>query len=518
MQVIEVFDRGVLRAAQSVCLENVDDGRTWTYEEAHDFTHRVAGSLLSMGLGRGSRLAVLSSNDPTAFLCHLGILRAGAAYVPLNVRSSDQDLRSLLELVKCDGLFYEGALEHRIGSVLPQSYELGSLISIGPGRTSDVELGSWICESGTRVELPEDDDEAAAWIIGTGGTTGLPKAVVLPQRALVMQALALVAHLPDTQPVQAVVAPLTHAAGALTFPVLMQGGKTLIHRGFQADALLDSIMNRGVNRLFLPPTAIYSLLAHPATRGCDFSGLKYFLYGAAPMSADKLREAMAVFGPVMAQFYGQAEAATICTFLTPEDHVEALQDPAKAQRLTSCGRPSYVAQVRILNAECVEVPRGEVGEICVRTPLRMLGYLDDPQRTAEIDRGNGWRGTGDLGRMDEQGYVFIVDRSRDLIITGGFNVFPSEVERVLWSNPSVKDCAVIGLPDPHWGEAVTAVVETVPGARIDETELIDFCRERLGSVKAPKQVIFRELPRSSVGKVLKRELRDEYWVGHERRV
>jgi acyl-CoA synthetase (AMP-forming)/AMP-acid ligase II len=315
---------------------------------------------------------------------------------------------------------------------------------------------------------------------------------------------------------------MTHAAGAALFPVLSLGGTTIVHDGVNPSALLDSLEHDGVTRLFLPPTAIYTLLDHPTARGRDYTRLRYFLYGAAPMSVERLAEAWDVFGPVMAQCYGQTELPMMCAFLSPEDHALAMSSAQHRGRLASAGRPSLVANVRIAAETGTLLPPGAPGEIVVRSSLRMSGYHEDRQQTAAALRPGGWQATGDVGYLDEDGYLYIVDRSRDLIISGGFNVFPSEVEQVLFTHPLVSDCAVIGIPDPRWGEQVTAVVELRPGAAPDaaelERELIALCKERLGSVKAPKQVVLRVLPRSPVGKVLKRQLRDEFWQGRERLV
>lgn len=518
MQLIDYFDHGWRHNPDATCFIDGHGGKSWSYAETADVSHRVAASLRAAGVRRGSRVAVLSSNDPRAFMCQLGILRSGAAYVPLNMKSSDGDLAALLRLTACDMLFYEGALADRVAVLNGDLTSIRDFVAIGSGRPDDPELSNWMAAPGTRVALPEEDGEAPAWIMGTGGTTGLPKAVVMPQRAMAGQTLALIAHLPEEKPVQAVMAPLTHAAGALTYPVFCQGGTTIVYREFDPETLIASIERHKVTRFFLPPTAIYALLAHPGVRGHDYASLRYILYGAAPMSADKLKEAMQVFGPVMAQFYGQAEAPTICAFMSPRDHIEAASDPAREGRLASCGRASVIANVAILDEDGTEAPTGTVGEICVRTPLRMIGYLDDPEKTAEVDRGHGWQGTGDLGRMDDDGYIYIVDRTRDMIISGGFNVYPSEVERILWAHPAVGDCAVVGVPDDYWGEAVTAFVEVKPGAQVSSEELIALCRAELGPVKAPKAVHFRALPRSPVGKVLKRAIRDEYWKGRSRAV
>jgi acyl-CoA synthetase (AMP-forming)/AMP-acid ligase II len=360
---------------------------------------------------------------------------------------------------------------------------------------------------------------AAAMIMGTGGTTGRPKAVPITQRQYLTMGLAFNAHMCEpAPPVYLLATPMTHAAGVSAWPVLAEGGTVVVHDGVRPGAIFDSIERHRVTRLFLPPTAIYALLDHRAAGDVDFSSLRHFIYAAAPMSADKLEEALEVFGPVMTQTFGQVEAPMICTVMSPSEHVEAVRDPGRRMRLTSCGRPSLVARVEIMGADGELVEPGAHGEIVVRGDLVMEGYYGDAKATAEARRPGGWHGTGDIGFRDDEGFVYIVDRKRDMIITGGFNVFPSAVERVVWSHPAVLDCAVIGLPDEKWGESVTAVVELKNGEDVSAEEIVALCRSALGSVQAPKAVLFRALPRSANGKVLKRVLRDEYWAGQARMV
>jgi acyl-CoA synthetase (AMP-forming)/AMP-acid ligase II len=235
------------------------------------------------------------------------------------------------------------------------------------------------------------------------------------------------------------------------------------------------------------------------------------------MSVDKLIEAIKVFGPVLTQTYGQAEAAMICTVFSPHDHVVALESN-KRHRLTSCGKVAPLMRLEVMDDAGNILPRGERGEIVLRGGLVMKGYYKNPQATEEAST-FGWHHTGDIGVIDEDGFVYIVDRKKDMIISGGFNVFPGEVEQVLWSHPAVQDCAVIGVPDEKWGEAVKAVVELKPGAAATADELIALAKDRLGGVKAPKSVDFTTaLPRSPVGKVLKKDLRAPYWAGRERKI
>lgn len=518
MQLIEFFDRGVLLNPGGTAFAWQDGTGALTYAEADAITHRIAAALHRDGLGPEAPVAVLATNTPSLFPCVLGVVRAGCAWVALNARSTPEDVAALLDVVGARALLYDADLAGTAARVRDTVKTLEHAVVIN-GSDGDVpSLDDWMAPAGTRVPLPPLDPEAVAGYFGTGGTTGRPKAVEVPHRAFEAMITAFHAHMPERRPVHLVAAPMTHAAGTLVFPVLQMGGTNIVHKSVSPGEILESVERNRVTRLFLPPTAVYALLAHPDVRARDTSSLRYFLYGAAPMSVEKLKEAMSVFGPVMAQFYGQTELPMLCTFLSPEEHAEALADPALEHRLASCGRPSLVANVEIRGPGGVRCARGESGEIVVRSSLRMRGYHNDPDQTAAVCLDGGWIATGDVGQVDEDGYVYIVDRKRDMIISGGFNIFPSEVEQVMWGHPAVADCAVIGLPDDKWGERVTAVVELKPGATIEAAELITLCRERLGAVKAPKEVIFRDLPRSVVGKVLKRALRDEYWGARERMV
>jgi acyl-CoA synthetase (AMP-forming)/AMP-acid ligase II len=355
-------------------------------------------------------------------------------------------------------------------------------------------------------------------LVGTGGTTGRPKGVMLSNRnveTFCATTLALMPH--DEPPVYLAAAPLTHAAGILCFPFMALGATVVVHTKVDPGEILATIERQRVTTLFLPPTAIYMLLARPEVRERDYSSLRYFIYGAAPMSTDKLRQAIDVFGPVMAQLFGQSEAPMLVTFLTPREHLVGGR-PAPDERLRSCGRSTPFVRVAVMADDGTLLPDGEIGEIVVRGDLVMSGYYKNPEETAAV-RAHGWHHTGDVGYRDAAGYYTIVDRKRDLIISGGFNVFPGEVEQVLWAHAAVQDCAVIGVPDDKWGEAVKAVVELKRDQSVSAADLIDYCKTHLSHVKAPKSIDFVEsLPRSSVGKVLKRELRARYWVGRDRRI
>ena len=344
-------------------------------------------------------------------------------------------------------------------------------------------------------------------IVGTGGTTGRPKGVMLTNANLeTMTALTLMGYPFGGRPTYLALAPLTHAAGVLCFPVLALGGEIVIMRAPDVGGFLGLVERHRVTHTFLPPTLIYMVLGHEALATTDLSSLQCFWYGAAPMSAARLEEALTRIGPVMAQLFGQTEAPMMISMMPPADHFGADGSPVR-ERLSSAGRPAPLVQVAILDEDGREVAGGERGEICVRGSLVMAGYYKNPEATAEAGR-HGWHHTGDIGFLDDDGFLHIVDRAKDMIISGGFNVYSTEVEQALLAHPDVQDCAVIGVPDEKWGERVVAVVQPYAGGSADPDDVRAFVRERIGGVKAPKEVlVWDDLPRSKVGKVLKTDIR-----------
>ena len=326
-------------------------------------------------------------------------------------------------------------------------------------------------------------------IVGTGGTTGTPKGVMLTGANLeAMTAITLMSYPFEGRPVYLALAPLTHAAGVLCFPVLALGGEIVVMRRPDVADFLVHLERHRVTHTFLPPTLIYMVLAHPALDRTDRSSLQCFWYGAAPMSAVRLEEALTRIGPVMAQLFGQTEAPMMISTLAPRDHFHA-DGSVALERLSSAGRPAPLVTVSIMGADGALLPRGERGEIVVRGSLVMAGYYRNPEATAEASA-HGWHHTGDIGYLDDDNLLFIVDRAKDMVITGGFNVYSSEVEQAVMQHPAVQDCAVVGLPDEKWGERLTVVVQLRPGAELDPAEL-----DRLGQGPAGQ----REDPQAGGG-------------------
>ena len=516
MNLIDFFDRGALHYPDRDCF--VAGDRSHTYREIRELTLRLANGLRSLGFRTGAKAAVLSINDPVAFSCALAILRAGGAWVPINPKNALDEHVHMLSQFDCEVLFYHSQLRAVVDEIRRQVLGIRHYLCVDAATGALPALGEWARQFPDEEASLPCDPEGLAMLVGTGGTTGKPKGVMLSNRNLETFCAATMTAMPYSEPpVYLAAAPLTHAAGILCFPLMAEGATTIVHTKVDPQEILATISKRRVTTLFLPPTAIYMLLAQPNVRDVDYATLRYFIYGAAPMSVDKLKQALNVFGPVMAQLFGQSEAPMMVTFMTPREHLKDGR-PVADERLKSCGRATPFVRVAVMDDDGKLLPPNAVGEIVVQGDLVMQGYYKNPEASAE-SRAFGWHHSGDLGYRDEAGYYYIVDRKKDLIISGGFNIYPGELEQVLWSHEAVQDCAVIGVPDDKWGEAVRAVVELKKGKSVTAEELIALCKSRLGSVKAPKAVEFVEaLPRSSVGKVLKKDLRAAYWAGRERKV
>ncbi|MGW5743764.1 acyl-CoA synthetase [Amycolatopsis sp. NPDC003861] len=482
------------------------DGVTRSYGEVVELAEAVARALRRSGVAPGDKVGILSANDPTAFTCVFGISRAGAVWCPINPRNAAGENAELLDLFDCATLVFQPAFEDLVRRIAPQLPKLTTLVRLGDGDAFAPGFDDWLGRAEDDPPAVADPPGDVVALVGTGGTTGRPKGVMLTDRNLeVMSAITLMSYPFEGRPVYLALAPLTHAAGVLCFPVLARGGEVVIMPKPDVGRFLELIGHHRVTHTFLPPTLIYLVLGHEALDRTDLSSLQCFWYGAAPMSTARLTEALDRIGP-MAQLFGQSEAPMMISTMAPAEHRRP-DGTVHTGRLSSAGRPSPLVTVAILDGDGNPVPPGERGEICVRGSLVMAGYYRDPEATAAASA-HGWHHTGDIGFLDGEGFLHIVDRAKDMVITGGFNVYSAEVEQAVLAHDAVRDCAVVGLPDDKWGERVTAVVQLRPGAELDTGELIAFVKDRIGSVKAPKQVeVWPDLPRSTVGKVLKADIR-----------
>ncbi|MFP1682294.1 AMP-binding protein [Alloalcanivorax sp. C16-1] len=510
------LDRGATYGGEATCM--VEGDRSWTYREVQQFTYRMGNKLRSVGLGPGTHAAVLSTNSALSFMCAFGFHRASVTWIPANPKSALEDMHYVLDKFDCTVLFFQSEFAGMVEQLRTALPDLNTLVCLDRDLDIAPSLDRWLEGSAaTPLYIQRDRDEIAV-LMPTGGTTGRSKGVMLTQRNLynlVAAYMVSFTYEADERPVVMAAAPLTHAAGMLSLPALARGGSLVVLPNADIETMLDTIEKHRVTEFFLPPTVVYRLLDHPGIEKRDFSSVRYFAYAAAPMSLDKLKRALHLFGPCMTQFFGQSEAPALVTFLAPQDHWDGDQI-ASDEVLTSCGYPTPFIEIRIMDDDNAEVAPGTTGEVCIRGDLVTPGYYGNEDITAEtiID---GWLHTGDVGWIDGGGRLHLCDRKKDMIISGGLNIYPQEVEQVIWSHPAVQDCAVIGIPDDEWGELVTAIVELNPGAGLDASELLSLCKSRLGSVKAPKRVEFVDtLPRSPAGKVLKRDLRDQYWSGRAR--
>jgi acyl-CoA synthetase (AMP-forming)/AMP-acid ligase II len=503
VRLIDYLDKGAQLGAASPCLTM--DGTDLSYAEVQAISHRVGHGLQRAGIRPGDKVAVLSSNDALAFACVFGISRAGSVWCPINPRNEASENRYVLDMFDCTALLFHSHYAPMVAQMRAELPQVRQYVCLDQPLPDAPSLAQWLEGVGNEpLDVGPVDD--IAMIAGTGGTTGRPKGVMLSGRNLeTMSALTLMGYPFDGRPCYLALAPLTHAAGVLCLPVMALGGRVVIMPKPDLADFLALIERYRVTHTFLPPTLIYMLLQHEALATADLGSLQCFWYGAAPISAARLEEALARLGP-MAQLFGQTEAPMMISMMAPREHYRA-DGSIATERLTSAGRPGPLVQVAMMDGDGRLLPQGETGEIVVRSSLVMAGYYKDPKATEEAGR-HGWHHTGDIGYLDADGFLHIVDRAKDMIITGGFNVYSVEVEQALMQHPDVQDSAVVGLPDEKWGERVVAVVQPRAGCQIDRGELTAFVKARIGSVKAPKQLeVWPDLPRSKVGKVLKKDVR-----------
>jgi fatty-acyl-CoA synthase len=504
MRLIDYLDKGASLGPGAPCLRM--GTVQLSYSDVQRLSCRVARALQRRGIAPGSKVAVLSGNDPIAFGCVFGLSRAAAVWCPVNPRNEAAENRYVLDAFDCSCLIFHSNYAPLVEQMRADLPKLKTLVCLDREVPFAPSLAQWLAgESDAPLDVTPVDD--VAMIAGTGGTTGQPKGVMLSGGNLeAMSALTLMGYPFEGRPAYLALAPLTHAAGVLCLPVMALGGQVVIMPKPDLGEFLGLIEEHRITHTFLPPTLIYMLLQHPQLAATRLDSLQCFWYGAAPMSAARLEEALQKIGPVMAQLFGQTEAPMMISMMSPREHFNA-DGSVAVHRLSSAGRPGALVQVGVMNAEGELLPTGESGEIVVRGSLVMLGYYKDPRATEEASR-FGWHHTGDIGRLDADGFLYIVDRAKDMIISGGFNVYSAEVEQALMQHPDVQDSAVVGLPDEKWGERVVAVLQLHAGRQVDVEDIKTFVKARIGSVKAPKQVeVWLDLPRSKVGKVLKKDVR-----------
>lgn len=521
MRAIDYFDKGADASLAKTAI--VDGGNEYSYQQTRVITQKIARAMAANGLQGEECAGIYSHNNARVLFCMLGIMRAGAVWVPINYRNAMDANVEYMRYVKMAWLFYHSNFGENVRQIKLAVPSLRHFICIDRDDGNNPSLDSFM-EQGSDVEEsdwgdPYGNPERLVGLVPTGGTTGPAKGVMVTNLAWgTMTELASHYWRSDSPaPVCLNTAPLSHAAGVVAFTMFAQGATNIVLPKFEALEVLRNIERFRVTHLFLPPAAFYALLAHPEVSKFDYSSLRVFLLAGAPVSADKLKKGVEIFGPCMCQCYGQTEAPMLLTWLDAKT-VAAAAAGDHPERLRSCGKPTSAVRLAIMNDQGQLLPPNQPGEIVARGTLVTPGYYDMPEATAEI-RSYGWHHTGDIGYLDDDGYCYIVDRKKDMIISGGFNVYCAEVEGSIMALPQVYECAVIGVPDETWGEAVKAMIVVKGGEVVTEEAVIAHCKLKLGGVKSPKSVEFRsDIPKTPAGKIDRKELRRPYWASADREV
>jgi acyl-CoA synthetase (AMP-forming)/AMP-acid ligase II len=478
------------------------DGGEWSYAEFLDRVSRVAAALKREGISRGDRVSVLMGNEPQYFVSYFAITSIGAIYVPLNWRLLPAEHVNLMSNAGVKVLITSSEFNATINAAKSGVASLSRVVVAGEGSGDLARFDDWAAQP---AEPPTCDglspDDIAA-IVYTSGTTSLPKGACLTHGNVVvdLEHVAIYAHPASTDTVLQIT-PLYHQTIVHSLVHLAHGAAIRLHRRFNAEASLKAISDSAIDYVFLAPTMLYELLDCPNRSSYKLSSLKTIVYGAAPVTGARLKEAVAVFGKVLVHAYGLTEATSHCTYLDRAEHLLAEG---------SIGRAMPGVEVRIVDDQVNDCVPGQIGEIIIRGPTVMKGYWGDVEKTAETIV-NGWLHSGDLGRKDERGYLYIVDRKKDLVISGGANIYPSDIEEVFAKHPAVAEVAAFGVPDDYWGEALTVAVVARPNRTLNSGELITFAKQHLGGYQVPKRLeILDELPRNPSGKILKRVLREKF--------
>ncbi len=493
--------------------------RALSYRDLELRSNRLAHALRSLGLQRGDRVAIVSPNRPEIVEMECAFYKLGLVKVALNSRLAPSELED--SLANAEPAACIAGPEHR-AMVEAASRGLASLrhriaLEAAPGWADYETLLA--AEPETPVREPMQPDDLAV-LHYTSGSTGKLKAAMqtVGNRYASLRKIIMGRMHAAPGDVLMLCGPITHASGMFIQPMLFQGATVLLMERFEPAEILEAIERHKVTIAFFVPAMIHALLAEPSLRWRDLSSLRLLSYGAAPMSAARIREAWHAFGPVLAQGYGAGETTGGVLSLGIADHARAMSGE-RPELLEACGRANGEADVQVLDDDGRPVQGEAIGEICVRGPDVFAGYWREPELTREVLGADGWLRTGDLARVDHEGYIFIVDRKKEMLVSGGFNVYPREVESVLAQHPAVYEACVIGVPDDHWGEAVKAVVVLREGAHATAGELMRFCEGRLAGFKRPRSVDFvAQLPKNNNGKLSRKEVREPYWQGRTRRV
>lgn len=489
-----------------------EDDREYDFAALEELTAKVATMLVDLGLANGDRIAWIGKNSDLYVLLFFGAARIGVVMVPIGWRLAGEEWAYIVNDTKAKALFAGPGFDEPVANIRASLAHVEHVVGADAAR-------QLIGAAERRDFTPAGVDDAVLQLY-TSGTTGKPKGAVLSNRNLFGLRLPNIEGGEpwtkwDADEGVLVAMPCAHIGGTgLNVMALAAGVASHLLAEFDTNRVLDLVQQGRITRFFMVPAALHLLLQNPRCAGTDFSRLKYILYGAAPIPLDLLRQCITMFGADFIQAYGMTETTGTVIVLPPEDH-----DPAGNARMRSAGRPMKGVEVRIVDSEGVDVAAGAVGEIITRSSNNMLGYWNLPDATAAALDRDGWVHTGDAGYMDADGYIFIHDRMKDMIITGGENVYPAEVESAIYGHPAVLEVAVIGVPDEKWGESVKAICVAKPDEAVDEASIIAWARDRIAPFKCPRSVdVIAALPRNASGKILRKDLRAPYWEGRERMV
>lgn len=495
------------------------EGRTTSFAELDARASQVANALIAAGLTKGDRIAYVGKNSDHYFELLLGAARAGVVLVPVGWRLAPAEIAYIVGNAQAKLLFVGPELTDCVAEHIAQLPDGCVIIGMEDGSRWPGYVRWRDAASDSPPDMALDPHDIVVQLY-TSGTTGRPKGAMLTHHNLLEGRRLARAHPMGwnewtTDDVSLVAMPVAHIGGTGWGLIgIVNGAKGVIAREFDPTKILDYIEHDRVSKMFMVPAALQFVVRQPRARQIDYSRLRHILYGASPIPLDLLRECIEVFGCGFCQQYGMTETTGTIVYLPPEDH-----DPAGNQRMRAAGLPMPGVELRILDAGGNPLPPNSVGEVATRSYANMAGYWKLDEATAATLAPDGWLRTGDAGYIDEDGYLFIHDRVKDLIITGGENVYPAEVESAVYGHPAVAEVAVIGVPDDQWGEAVKAIVVPKPGMTIDSADIIAFARGRIAAFKAPKSVdVVAALPRNASGKILRRELREPYWTGRTRQV
>jgi acyl-CoA synthetase (AMP-forming)/AMP-acid ligase II len=494
----------------------VFEGKRWTYAQTNDRVNRLANALVKLGVRKGDRIGILQVNCHQYIESYYAAAKLGAIFVPLNFRAKADEIAYMITNAEARVLFVGSRYLDLINQILPQLKMVKECISIDSKNRLYYE--DLIQSASSEEPYFEIGDEDISILMYTSGTTGRPKGVPLRHNAFVSYVLENVEPAsPDIEERNLLTVPLYHVAGMQAMLAAIYGGRTLVMmKQFEVKEWIETIQREKATRAMLVPTMLKRVIDDPDFGKYDLSSIKVITYGAAQMPFEVISKAIKVMPWVrFINAFGQTETASTITTLGPEDHIiegTGEQREKKLKRLaSSIGRPLPDVEVKIVDDEGKTLPPLEVGEILARGSRIMTGYWRDEQKTSQVMTGDGWLRTGDMAWMDEEGYIYLTGRGDDMIIRGGENISPEEVESVLHSHPKVEEAAVIGVPDPEWGQEPRAVVVLKKGEKATPEEMIEFCRSKLSGFKRPRSVVFIDsLPRNPMGKVLRKKLREEY--------